>query len=235
MLRSELIARSPIRILEQSIHGGLAHGEMGAFTARKGVGKTACLVHVAVEKLLRDQRVLHLSFADNPQHIETWYQQVFRQVARAYQMEKALENNEPMRNRLILHFRQADVDLQHIGKTVDQFSAGASFKPDVVIVDGYSFYDHTREDFEGWKQFAVAHDTALWFSATLHREALAVDEEGIPAPVNSFKELFSVIIMLQPEQGYIGLKLLKDRDSTRLDALKLKLDPETLLIANRRI
>ncbi len=70
MLKTELIQRSPIRVLEKSIHGGLKKGELGVFTARKGVGKTACLAHVALDDLLRGNNVLHISFADNPRHIE---------------------------------------------------------------------------------------------------------------------------------------------------------------------
>jgi KaiC/GvpD/RAD55 family RecA-like ATPase len=87
MIKKELIQRSPIRILEKSIHGGLGKGNLGVFTARKGVGKTACLVHVAVDKLLRDQKVLHISFADDPHHIESCYNQVFNEAARAYGIE----------------------------------------------------------------------------------------------------------------------------------------------------
>jgi hypothetical protein len=110
-----------------------------------------------------------------------------------------------------------------------------AFAPEIVIVDGYSFYDHSEDDFLCWKKFAEDHDTEVWFSATMHREALQFDTRGIPMPVNQFCGLLSVIIMLQPEQGYIDLNLLKDHDSDALEDLKLKLDTKTLLIANRRI
>ena len=47
MVRAELIKRSPLRILERSMHGGLGAGNIGILASRKGVGKTACLVHIA--------------------------------------------------------------------------------------------------------------------------------------------------------------------------------------------
>ena len=81
MLKEEIIKRSPIRILEKSIHGGLGTGNLGVFVARKGVGKTACLVHFATDSLLRGQKALHISFSDDPQHIEHWYTQVFHEIA----------------------------------------------------------------------------------------------------------------------------------------------------------
>ena len=57
MLKSQLIKKSPIRVLDKTIHGGLGAGNLGAFTARKGVGKTASLVHVATDKMLRGEKV----------------------------------------------------------------------------------------------------------------------------------------------------------------------------------
>ncbi len=45
MVKSELINRSPLRILEKSIQGGVGKGNIGVIASRKGVGKTACLVH----------------------------------------------------------------------------------------------------------------------------------------------------------------------------------------------
>ena len=46
MIKKELISKSPLRILEKSIHGGVGKGNLGVIAARKGIGKTACLVHM---------------------------------------------------------------------------------------------------------------------------------------------------------------------------------------------
>ena len=236
MLRQELIKRSPIRIFEQSIHGGLGKGNLGVFTARKGVGKTACLVHVSIDKLLREQKVLHISFSEDSRHIENWYDQVFREVAKAYKLENVLDNHDQIiQNRTILNFRQKDVTLDHVGDTIDQLCRNSDFCPEIIIVDGFSFYDHAEPDFRLWKQLAENLDAAVWFSATLHREDLRLDQQGVPFPVNQFNNMFAVIIMLEPSHDYIDLKLLKDHDSQDMERLKLKLDPKTMLIANHRI
>ncbi|MBN2414550.1 AAA family ATPase [bacterium] len=236
MLKKELIQRSPIRILEKSIHGGLGKGNLGVFTARKGVGKTACMVHVSVDKLMANKKVIHISFAEKPDHIKLWYKDVFQEVAAAYRLENAIENFEALiKNRLILHFRQAEIDLQAVKENVDQFVRATDFQPEMIVVDGFSFYDASAEDFSFWKAFAQEYKMEIWFTATLHREALAFDDEGIPAPVNRFKEFLSVIIMLNPTSEFIDLKLLKDHESLDLEKLMLKLDPKTLLIANHRV
>ena len=44
---------SPLRILEKSAQSGLGRGNLGVLMARAGVGKTACLIHIALDKLFR--------------------------------------------------------------------------------------------------------------------------------------------------------------------------------------
>jgi len=236
MLREEFIKRSPIRILEKTIHGGLGKGNLGVFTARKGVGKTACLVHMAIDRLLNHEKVLHVSFAEEPQHIKHWYKQVFNEVTQAYKLDNPLENFEEMKNnRLILHFRAADIDLQQIRQTLNDFIKQTEFNPDLIIIDGFNFNEAQQEQINFFKEGAQMRDAEMWFSSTLHREALELDEDGIPSPINQFKDDFEVIIMLDPKHEVIDLQLLKDHGSKDLTKLMLKLDPKTLLIANHRV
>jgi len=236
MLKRELVKYSPIRILEKTIHGGLGRGNLGVFTARKGVGKTACLVHFALDKLINGDKVLHISFSDNPQHIETWYKQVFHEVSNVYKLDDETDvYHQILPKRLILHFRQPTIDLDVAKLSINRIIQDGSFVPQMLIVDGLPFEEISKEDLKFWKAFAEEKNVEIWFSATLHRENLDLDENGIPAPINKFSDLFAVIIMLNPYQDYIELKLLKDHESTELDKLRLKLDPRTLLIANRRV
>ena len=236
MLKKELIERSPIRVLEKSIHGGLGKGNLGVFTARKGVGKTACLIHVATDKLLKGENVLHISFADNPKHIEDWYKLVYNEVAKAYRLENAAEIYEELLPlRLLLHFKQKDMPFADVRQHVEQFAENLGFAPRLIMVDGLPFDDANEEYFQAWRDFAREKDCEIWFSATLHRHQLDFDERGVPAPVNRFSDIFSVIIMLIPQNEYVEFKLLKDHENENIEKLRLKLDPKTLLIGNRRV
>jgi hypothetical protein len=235
MLKKELIRRSPIRVLEKSIHGGLGGGNLGVFAAKKGVGKTACLAHVALDSLLRGEKVLHISFADNPHHIQSWYEHVFKEIASTFKLDHMHEiHEEIVPNRLILHFRQADRNLDQVQAHIDTVTAGSLFVPATVIVDGYSFFNAKSEDMKTWKKFALDRKIEIWFSATLHPDRTEFDAQGVPFPIGTFKDFFSVIILLNPAQDFIELQLLKDHDSTDLEKLKLKLDPRTLMISNYR-
>lgn len=236
MLKTELIKRSPLRVLEKTTHGGVCRGSLGVITARKGVGKTACLAHVAMDKMLQDQKVLHISFADNPHHVETWYRQVFDEIANVYKLENAYDiYNEVIRNRIIIHFKQDETTFDRIRDHIKQIEGGSDFMPDLMIVDGRDFEQITLENLSDWKKFAKNQDASIWFAAILHREDLQLDDRGIPAPVNKFTDLFDVIIMLEPHHDYIDMKLLKEHDNQDLDNLRLKLDPITLLISNHRV
>ena len=232
MLKKELIQRSPIRVLEKSIHGGLGKGNLGVFAARKGVGKTACLAHVALDSLLRGEKVLHVSFSDNPHHIESWYEHVFKEIAAAFKLDRISDVHEELiSNRLIIHFKQTDRTMRQVAEQIDTVTSGSSFVPATVIVDGYSFYAATVDDIKVWKRMASDRNIEIWFSATLPAEP---GNRDIPDPVDAFKDFFSVIILLNPVQEFIELKLLKDHNSSDLEKLRLKLDPRTLMIANYR-
>ncbi|MBN1466753.1 AAA family ATPase [candidate division KSB1 bacterium] len=235
MLKEQLIKRSPIRVLEETLDGGLGTGQVGVLTARKGVGKTASLVHIATDKLLLGQNVLHISFADDPRHIVTWYEQVFSEMAKASKLEDALDiHEEIIRRRVILHFRQ-DSSFEQIKASIEQVKMGFLGEPQLIIVDGFPFERATAAQFAQWRSLAQESNVAIWFSATLHREKLDLDEHGVPAPVNKFYDLLDIIIMLKPQKDYIDFCLLKSHDDGNGRKIHIKLDPKTLLISNHRV
>ena len=59
----QLNALSPLRAFEDSINGGLGKGKLGVIVSKHGVGKTACLVHLATDKLFKGEHVIHVSFS----------------------------------------------------------------------------------------------------------------------------------------------------------------------------
>ncbi len=236
MQKTELIKKSPIRVLESGIHGGLGKGNLGVFTARKGIGKTASLVHIATDTMLQEHNVLHISFAEDPQHLENWYKQVFLEMAKQYKLDESKDiYDQLLTRRLILHFKQKDVSLTQIKSNYQQITKNASFIPQKIFVDGFSFDTASPEQLQQWKQFAVESGVEIWFSATLHREDMQLDEKGVPAPVNKFYDLWSVIIMLNPKEDFIDFNLLKAAGTEKPQRLRLKLDPQTMLIAHNRV
>ena len=104
MVRSELNKRGPLRVFENSIHGGLGKGHIGVLASKKGVGKTACLVHIATDKLFRDRHVIHVSFSQKVDHIINWYEDIFKEIAKKRNLENAVDiHDEIIKNRVIMN------------------------------------------------------------------------------------------------------------------------------------
>ena len=61
MLRKDPILRNPLRAMGYENEDILSAGEFGAVLARAGVGKTAFLVQLSLNALLRGKNVLHIS------------------------------------------------------------------------------------------------------------------------------------------------------------------------------
>ena len=105
---NELIERSPIRIFEKSVSGGLGAGHIGVVTSKEGVGKTAFLVQLGLDKMLQDKHIVHISFSDKVDHILGWYQNLFMELSASKKIENPLSVYDNIcKNRIILNFRKS--------------------------------------------------------------------------------------------------------------------------------
>ncbi len=229
MIKRELNERSPLRILEKSTHGGLGKGNIGLICARKGVGKTACLVHIATDRLLRGLQVIHVSFAADTQHIMTWYEDIFSEIARRFSLDSARQVHDELRkHRIIMNFNHEGIGLARIIRSIQAMIRDGQFSADCLVVDGYDLYRTGHEELREIKAFAVDQKLEIWFSVSLREEDVKLP--GIPEFLQDFSDDIGVLIRLQPKEGHIGLKLLKDHERRVSQDLELMLDPKTLLI-----
>lgn len=231
MVKEELIERSPLRLLEKSIHGGLGAGDIGVIAARKGTGKTACLVHIATDQLLQGKHVIHISFAGRTDHIITWYEDIFREIAQKRNLEMAMEvHDEAIRNRVVMNFSQTGITVNQLLRSIRAMIDDGQFNADVLIVDGYDFSVGEPSTLAALAEFARENNLGIWFSASIHREDPRSDENGVPMLLAPFMEHVAVLITLTPEEDHLKLRLLKDHDQYRPEDMHLQLDSRTLLI-----
>src|SRR6187551_2946054 len=99
MYHKQVNQLSPIRILDTSIRGGLGKGNLGLVMARAGVGKTACLVQIALDDLLRERPVLHVSLDQTMDHVLSWYDALFEDMV----VMTGLKDAEPARQMVQRH------------------------------------------------------------------------------------------------------------------------------------
>ena len=232
MVKSELIERSPLRVFEKSIHGGLGTGRMGVLASRKGVGKTACLVHIATDQLFRDKHVIHVSFSTRVDHIVSWYEDIFTEISKKRELENALSvHDEIIKNRVIMNFNQQGISTDQILHSIAAMITDGNFAADSLLFDGYDFSETSPEDIAKVKAFAEKHELEVWFSASLRRDEPCFDEAGRPIELADYTDIFDVIITLAYEGDHVKLRAVKDRANTKLHDMHLKLDPKTMLIA----
>jgi hypothetical protein len=231
-VKEELIKRSPLRVLEKSISGGLGQGHIGVLASRKGVGKTACLVHIAADKLLQGQHVLHVSYASRVDHIVTWYEDIFKEIAKAPKMRAALDEfDELIRRRVIMNFKQDGTRTEQVLRSLEAMIVHGNFRAETVIVDGYDFAQGGPDDVLKFRDFAGRLGLEVWFSASLKKDDPQFDERGIPYELAGHLAAIDVLISLQHHGDHVHFTLVQDHGRLAPKDLRLKLDPTTLLIA----
>jgi hypothetical protein len=228
----ELIKRSPLRILEKSISGGLGPGHIGVLASLKGVGKTACLVHIAADKLIQGRHVIHVSYASRVDHIMTWYEDIFKEIAKQPRMKDAAGLYEELiKNRVIMNFRQDGARTEQVLRSLEAMIIHGNFRAETVIVDGLDFCQAGAGDLKLFKEFAGRLGLEVWFSASLRGEEPLFDSRGIPVMLRACLDTIDVLISLTHHGDHIHFNLVKDHDRLAPKDLRLKLDPTTLLIA----
>jgi hypothetical protein len=234
VVRSELLLRSPLKILEKTAHGGPGRGGLAAVVARKGVGKTAFLVHLATLELLDGKHVIHVSFASRTDHIVDWYEEIFTSIARRADLEQAgTVHDDTVQRRVIMNFSQTGVPVERILSSLRSMIGQGHFCADMVIVDGYDFSRTDRANLEAFKSFARDMNLEIWFSVSLPAEEAdggEASERELPSLLAPYVDQFAIVVRMRTTEGHVSLRLLKDHDIQPVPDLHLELDPKTLLV-----
>ena len=228
MVKAELIKRSPLRIMEKSTHGGVAAGNLGIIASARGVGKTACLVHIATDQLLQGKHVIHVSFAGRIDHIMTWYETIFGELAKQKKLDSATEiHDDLVKNRVIMNFSQDGVSIDQLKKSLKAMIGDGHFNAETIVVDGYDFSKGKPEFVSALKAFAKEMNLSVWMTADV---TATTEKNGVPADLAAYVADTCVMITLQSHTDHIALRLVKDHDSFVGEEMNLRLDPKTLLI-----
>jgi len=225
MHRTEVNERSPMRVFETSIHGGLGRGHVGVVASERGVGKTLLLVQIALDDLMRDRRVLHVSREHAVDHVRAYYSEAFGDLCALSALEEpAAVGLEIERHRLILSLMSQGggrAPTDRILEAVRFARDVAHFEPDVVIVDGFDVA-RDREAVAALGALARDRQLELWLSADA-------------PPAEPIASLVDVVVHLSASQGVVRLRLLKDHGNRDLADLHLRLDPQTMRVIDEDV
>jgi len=230
MQPKELNDRSPVRVLEASIHGGLGRGNVGVILARHGVGKTAFLVGVAMDDLLRGRKVLHVSMEHSSDKVREFYDDIFQDLSHKRELENVWKVRLEMeRNRRIHCYLGGTFRVDKLKSALAFGREHGDFRPSAIVVDGYDFEEATAEEMQGFRDVARDSDAEVWMSAVTHRES-ETDDRGIPEPLASVEPYVDVILQMAHDTRAVHVSLLKDHDNPDVSEMKVALDPTTMLL-----
>lgn len=226
MYREYLTARSPIRMLEKGLHGGLGAGNLGMVLAGHGVGKSSFLVGMALDRLLRDENVLHVGLDQTVDHVRTYYDTVFDELAQQSHLEDAATvHAEADRRRSIRVYGSEGFHVGKLREALD-LEAETGQSPSVVIVDGAEVLAAT--DVKALRELAAERGLELWLAVACGDERVG----GVPERLQPAEDHVSVVLALEPgpETDAVVLRALKDHDNPDVSELHVALDPSSLLL-----
>ena len=238
MVKEELIQRSPVRIFMDSIHGGLGPGELGVVASPSGTGKTSVLVQIALDKLLLDEKVIHISFTRHTDHILAWYEDIFDEFIKKKNLENQQDvKNDIIKNRVLMKFTQDGISSEQITRSLRALIKEGGFNAKSIIIDGFDFAAGAEAHVSAIKSFADEMGVSVWYSCNVKGNPPLYDQRGIPVVIKEYSGLFKAIIILEPKQDHIAMKVVMndflDKAADSVEHLAIKLDPKTLLMLQK--
>jgi hypothetical protein len=227
MLKNDLNLRSPV----ESIIGidNTINGAFGAVLSRAGVGKTRFLVQIALTRLLRDERIIHVSLDEPMEKINLRYQEAYQSLV------DSIGYVDPLKaHRLWEDVKMAKVGISYSESTFDTAKLREylrSFKtvqmplPTLMILDGLNFDGPIDPILQDLKTLNQEFSIFIWFSVRTHREETP-GPDGFPIQLTTRKDLFDKVVFLKPVHDKIQAVVLKD--GPRTDSTLL-LNPATMM------
>jgi hypothetical protein len=232
MLKKDLILRNPLRVMGYENDDILNAGEFGAVLARAGVGKTAFLVQLSLNALLREKNVLHISLEDPVNKVSLWYQEVFNLIAEQYKVDQISQLWESLLpHRFIMTFKVEGFSIPKLEERLSDLMEQNIFVPQMMIVDGFPFDETVSDSLTEFKNLIKSHHMPTWFTMRTHRHE-DPGPGGFPMRFSQISDLFEIAIQLLPDGKEIHVKAIKGAESFP-EHLDLRLDPSTMLIKKR--
>ena len=229
MIKKEMIYRNPLVNLGYENENILPVGGFGAVLAHAGVGKTALLVQLALNMMLREQPVLHVSLHDAVSKVDLWYQEIYHDIAENFGIPDVNEYWDKIQQyRFIMTFKVEGFSAPKLEERLTDLMEQNIFKPNTIIIDGFKFDDAGRGQLLQLKELAQKYSLCLWFTVHTHRHE-PPQENGLPLSFLHVADLFDVMVQLATKGDEVYIKSLKGGsvDSSPKDLL---LDPATMLV-----
>jgi len=228
MGKDNLISGNPLRVLGLDNKTEEGTQSLGLVMSRAGLGKTAILVQIALDAMLRGRKVLHVAIGETIEKTRERYDDILAKMVDDLSTEDATELS---RQRMIMTFKENAFSRGMLEERLKDLTEQDVFKPECLIVDGYDFDGNGREHLEDLKKLmANLGISVIWFSAVCHREDPRISADGVPAPCHTIDDLFEVILLINPQDDVMKLDILRCAYCEVEPGTTLLLDPSTMLL-----
>ena len=223
-----LVNQNPLRVLNL----GRGNKDLGLVMARAGLGKTALLVQIALDSILRGNRVIHVTIGESIDKTRAWYDDILQSILQEHAVDRPHELIEMVANhRMIMTFKEDAFSRPRLEERLNDLILQDIFKPNCLVVDGFDFENSDRTAVEDIKDLLDDMNMTGWFSATSHRDDDRVSPAGVPAPCHEVDDLFDSVILLQAEKdATVQLGIIRNSDDSTETAVALNLDPATMMV-----
>lgn len=229
-MKNRLSKSGPIKLLQHTERGELGKGNLGVVISRAGIGKTACLIHLALAGITKGENIIHVSFQDMPDKIEAFYDAVFKELMNNSKEEVMRKYSKEIdKNRIILSFKGERPEFPRIKRAIENIVEPGGFNPDKIMVDDLNFEDISIDLLKRFRELSQRVNVETWFTALSHRHIKKRNQRGIPYPCSEIDHLFSLIMEIEPEESGTYIKLLKDHSRDSIQDLKIRIDPSSFL------
>lgn len=145
--------------------GGLQAGELGVIFGRAGIGKTALLIHISLDRVLRREPVLHIAIRHSVQDVRDHYESLFlgqSSTLRPVEREESLRLIE--RHRMIHATRGVLPSGERLFQLLDALADVLDFRPKLIVIDEVESLgsDQLRQ----LQQAAQARQISIWCALT---------------------------------------------------------------------
>lgn len=172
--------QAALRALQAFLPGGLRPGQLGAIVSRPGLGKTQLLIHLALDRLVNGQPVLHVAVREPTAAVRDAYDSMMSGI---YGHLKPLERAEAAlaveRLRVIHATRGRALDVSRLGEVLDVLHDMIDARPRMLVIDGMA-----PPASSALRELAAQRNVAVW-------TAFSREEEGDQVPADVVLELYS--------------------------------------------
>ena len=229
MNANKLVISNPFGKMGNHTEDLIKKGNMGAVLARAGVGKTALLVQLALNAMLREKKVLHISLNDPVTKVSLYYKEVFGSILALNNIQGGPAIWESLlHQRFIMTFKVEGFSVPKLKERLTDLTEQNIFKPDLLIIDGLPFDEDLAAPLNELKSLAAENECSIWYTVTTHRHEEDRNNE-FPPQVAPYEELLEVIVQLKPEEKFIRVLPLKGGDETKQN-IGLVFDPALMIL-----